>query len=82
MTLRWQEGAYPGDNRRLLMCGSVAVGAVFLPGARGRFTRWRVWCTARMYPAEGAERSEEAAKSEAEKRFMEFVQLAGLVSAS
>lgn len=76
--LNWQDGAYPGDNRRLLMCGKVAIGAVYLPGARGRYTRWRVWCTALMNPAEGSERSEDAAKAEVEKRFNDFLQLAGL----
>ncbi|EJN15731.1 hypothetical protein PMI42_00749 [Bradyrhizobium sp. YR681] len=79
--LHWQEGAYPGDNRRLLMCGTVAVGAIFLPGPRARYTRWRAWCTARMNAAEGTERNPDQARTEVEKRFTEFLHLAGLAPA-
>lgn len=74
----WSDGAYDGDNRRLAMCGRIAVGAVFVPGARGRYYRWRAWCTARMNPAEGVERSEGAAKAEVERRFSDFLLLADL----
>lgn len=78
MTLRWDEGSYSGDNRRLLMCGHVAVGAIFVPAARARYVRWRVWCTARMNPVEGSARSIDGAKREVEERFTEFLTLAGL----
>lgn len=74
----WHDGCYDGDNRQLAMCGKVAVGAVFLPGARGRYVRWRVWCTSRMHPVEGSARSLEGARVEVERRFDEFLFLAAL----
>lgn len=76
--LRWDDGVYAGDNRRLAMCGLIAVGAVFVPNGRGRFFRWRIWCSSRFYPCEGTERSESAAKQEVEKRFADFLELAHL----
>lgn len=74
----WSEGSYDGDNRRLAMCGLVAVGAIFLPGPRGRYVRWRVWCTYLMNPAEGTARSVDSAKQEVEGRFERFLELAQL----
>ena len=75
----WTDGAYPGDDRRLAMVGQVAIGAIFLGMGRARFIRWRCWCTARMNPVEGTERGETAAKLEVEKRFLEFLRLAGMI---
>lgn len=80
VSIRWEEsGAYDGDNRRLMFVGHAAVGAIFLPTApRARYVRWRVWVTAKMNPVEGAARREASAKAEVEKRFDDFLMLAGL----
>ncbi|WP_438278098.1 hypothetical protein [Nitrobacter sp.] len=79
--IKWQdEGAYVGDNRRLAMVGSLAIGAIFLSAGRGaRYVRWRIWCSATMNPAEGVARSIDSAKREVEDRFGKFLMLTGLV---
>jgi len=74
----WLPPVAEGDNRSLAMCGHVAVGAVFHPGPRGRYWRWRVWCTHKFNPVEGTARSEDAARTEVTERFMRFLELAGL----
>lgn len=76
--IRWDEGAYEGDNRRLAMSGAVAVGAIFLPSGGGRFYRWRAWVTARMNPVEGSARTLDEARAEVETRFAAFLALADL----
>lgn len=78
-TIVWDDGTYDGDNRRLARCGHAPIGAVFV-NPRGRYVRWRAWVTPRMYPVEGAERSEAAARREVERRFLDFLVLAGLLN--
>ena len=77
----WKEGDYPGDERNVAMVGKIAIGAIFLNRGRGaRYTRWRVWHTANSNPVEGTAKSDEAAKKEVEKRFYQFLMLAGIIS--
>jgi hypothetical protein len=78
--IKWDEGAYDGDNRRLAICGKVAIGAVFLLRGGSRYVRWRVWCCENMNPAEGTARNTEDAKREVERRFYKFLMLAGIMT--
>lgn len=79
--IEWRGPAFPGDNRIVAFCGHVAIGAIFAPGNRGRYWRWRAWCTHLIHPSEGCERSEASARKQVEDRFLQFLELAGLCAA-
>ena len=77
--LSWDDhGAYEGDSRRLGRCGQAVIGAIFLPSGRAKYVRWRMWCSVNMNPVDGTSKSVEGAKEEIERRFSQFVDLAGL----
>lgn len=79
--IKWTDGAYVGDDRRVAMVGNVAVGAVFLNRGRGaRYIRWRAWVTVNSNPSEGTARGEESAKREVEERFYRFLWMAGIMT--
>jgi len=76
--IKWQEPAFEGDTRMLGFCGNACIGAVFVPGHRARYWRWRVWVTANMNPVEGAAKSCDMAREAVEDRFQRFLDLADL----
>lgn len=73
--MNWLDQNY----RKVMMCGDVAVGAIYTPCRKAKVWRWRVWVTKSGHPAEGFERSEAAAVAHFERRFRSFVIAACLV---
>lgn len=74
--MNWHDQEY----RIALMCGDVAVGAIYPPSGRVKVWRWRVWVTKTGHPVKGAEPSQAAATAHVERRFSAFLSAAGLMS--
>jgi len=89
LRIRFEPSGHSG-GRETLLCGTVAVGAVFpptpppttrrtaKPQAPGR-CRWRVWVTANGIPREGSARCLAAAREAALEQFRAFLDAARLV---
>lgn len=83
--LQWHAPAFEGDDRHILTCGALHVGAAFAganyPSGRRRGVRWRVWVTKNMNPVDGVSASLEAAKEACEARVREALSLMLMVPA-
>lgn len=80
--IRFQQPEYPG-GRHVLMCGNVAVGAVFPPvGSPPNQWRWRVWTADTVHAPNGRAKSELAAKNAALSAFEAFLRNAQLAPIS
>lgn len=78
--LHWRGPAFEGDDRHLLFCGALAVGALFegvIPraGDGRRNVRWRCWVTKNMNPVDGVAGSLDGAKRAVEARVREALAL-------
>ena len=78
MSARFEPSPYPG-GRILMLSGAVPVGVVFPPGAATGAWRWRLWVLDSHIPAEGAARTEGAAKNALLGRWRTFLDQAALI---
>ncbi len=74
IVIRWvDKGA-----RVQAMCGDAPIGAVFPRSAGARYIRWRAFITKNMNPVDGTAPTTYQAQEQVERRFAEFLDLAGL----
>lgn len=78
-TIRFAAPVYPG-GRHLLICGAVAVGAVFpTVGNPPNKWAWGVWVNGRTVSDNGLAKDEARAKAAAMSAFNDFLAAAGLM---
>jgi len=77
--IRFAASPYP-KGRQCLLCGEIAVGAVFPPAYDTGKWMWRIWLNGRNTPSEGEAKTEDAAKSAALRAFNTFLAAANLTT--
>lgn len=77
----WRAPSYAGD-RRVAMCGTVEVGAIFPPLGSEKKWRWRLWGGAGSFAKEGTAPTELGAKVALDNAWAGFLNRAGLQEAA